>query len=170
MTLNKLFILISLVGLCCFACTQESEERITEPILKDAIRTKSIIIPEPPAAFEDVLKVVEEMPLFGDCKTKECSDLKLIEYLYSNLEYPKEAKEVGMEGRVYIKFIIEKDGSVSNVHLTRGTRSALDEAALAVIKDLSKIDKAFQPGKQSGQKVKVMYTVPISFKLEGKSV
>lgn len=169
MPLNKFFILLSIV-LTCIACTQESDEQIAEPIVKDATLSKSIVKPEAPAAFADAFKIVEEMPLFGDCTTKECSDEKLIEYLYSNLKYPKGAMEAGLEGRVYIQFIVEKDGSVSNAHLARGVGGGLDEAAIAVIRDMNKIDNAFQAGKQRGQKVKVMYTIPISFKIEGKSI
>ncbi len=170
MTFSKLYFLLSFLGLCCISCSQYSEEQISEPIIKEAVKTKSIVKNEPPAAFEDAFKIVEEMPLFGDCKTKKCSDEKLIDYLYSNLDYPKEAMEAGIEGRVYIQFIVEKDGSVSNVHLARGIGGGLDEAALTVIKEMNKLDKVFQAGKQRGQKVKVMYTIPISFKLEDKSI
>jgi protein TonB len=83
-------------------------------------------------------------------------------YIVKNLKYPELAKEKGIEGRVFVSFIIEKDGSISNVKILRGIGGGCDEAAVEMIKNMPK----WKPGTQRGKPVRVQFNLPIKFELE----
>jgi protein TonB len=83
-------------------------------------------------------------------------------YIHKNLKYPEAAKEKGIEGRVFVSFIIEKDGSISNVKILRGIGGGCDEAAVEMIKNMPK----WKPGTQRGKPVRVQFNLPIKFELE----
>ena len=87
---------------------------------------------------------------------------KLMEFIGNNVVYPKEAIEAGIEGRVFVEFYIEKDGTVSDAKVLRGIGYGCDEEALRVIGLMPK----WYPGKQRGKAVRVRYTLPINFKLD----
>lgn len=80
-------------------------------------------------------------------------------FLQKNLRYPEMAQEIGVQGKVFVSFVIEKDGSVSDVKLTRGIGAGCDEEALRVIKKSPK----WRPGIQNAQRVRVRYNMPLSF-------
>ena len=106
-----------------------------------------------------VYQIVEEMPQFPGGETK------LMEYIAKNLTYPQEAKDKGIDGRVFVAMVIEKDGSVSNVKVLRGIGGGCDEEAVRVISALPK----WKPGKMNGEPVRVSYQIPINFKLQEKA-
>lgn len=83
-------------------------------------------------------------------------------YIQKNLIYPEKAKAEGIEGRVFITFTIEKDGSVSNVKILRGIGGGCDEAAKEVVEKMPK----WKPGTQRGKPVRVQFNLPIKFELE----
>jgi TonB family protein len=86
----------------------------------------------------------------------------LDEFIKKNIKYPAEAKEKGIQGKVYIQFVVEKDGSVTNVIVRRGANNALlDAEAMRVVK----LMPAWKPGTMRGKKVRVRYTLPITFSL-----
>jgi len=85
----------------------------------------------------------------------------LMKYLGSNTKFPQIAKENGIQGRVFIQFVIDKKGKVTNVEVVRGVDPYLDKEALRVVKGMP----SWKPGKQRGKAVKVSYIVPINFKL-----
>ncbi|MFT4567535.1 MAG: protein TonB [Saprospiraceae bacterium] len=123
--------------------------------------------PPPPAPdVEEIFKVVEQMPLFGGCTDKACSDKKLIQFLYKSLKYPAIARENGVEGRVYIQFVVERDGKVTDGKIVRDIGAGCGEAALKVVNSMNDLAQAWKPGKQRGQSVRVLYTLPVTFKLE----
>ena len=107
---------------------------------------------------DGVYQIVEEMPSFPG------GDQKLMEYIANNINYPQEARDKGIEGRVFIRMVIEKDGSVSNVKLLRGIGGGCDEEAERVIKSMPK----WKPGMMKGEPVPVSYQIPINFKLAEK--
>ena len=111
-----------------------------------------------PLSQPDVFDKVDEMPHFPDGMAG------LMQYLSTNVRYPKDAKESGTQGRVIVSFIIEKDGSISNAKVAKPTYSSLDEEALRVVSNMPK----WTPGKQNGQAVRVKYSVPVSFRLGNK--
>ena len=116
------------------------------------IPATSIVTEEPePPFFGDI---VEEMPAFpGGSK-------KLLEYLMENIHYPDEP-EVCAQGRVVVSFIVEKDGSISDVKTVKGIHPSFDEEAVRVVKSMPK----WKPGMCNGEPTRVKYTVPITFQL-----
>lgn len=104
----------------------------------------------------DVFLSVEENPEFPG------GPAKLLEYIQKNLEYPEAARENEIQGRVFVGFIVEEDGSVSNVKILRGIGYGCDEEAIRLADSLPK----FKPGKQRGKPIRVQYTLPIVFKLK----
>ncbi|WP_101543628.1 M56 family metallopeptidase [Bacteroides cutis] len=116
---------------------------------------KDTIIPTP----EDVVfEVVEVMPEFPNGGMPG-----LMKYLGKNVKYPIEAHANNIEGRVVVHFIVNKDGSISNVGLTRSVDPLLDKEAIRVISSMPK----WKPGMQRGKAVRVKYTVPVMFRLQG---
>ena len=82
-------------------------------------------------------------------------------YIHKNLKYPELAKEKGIEGRVFVTFTIEKDGSISNILVKRAIGGGCEEAAVEMIKNMPK----WKPGKQRGKPVRFQFTLPIKFEL-----
>lgn len=104
---------------------------------------------------EQAFIAVEEMPEFPG------GESALIAHIAKNTKYPGIARENNIEGRVFISFVVEKDGSISDAKVIRGIGGGCDEEALRVIKALPR----FKPGKQNGRAVRVQYNVPVNFKL-----
>jgi len=89
----------------------------------------------------------------------------MIKYLVSNIKYPEEAKKNGITGTVFVQYIVEKDGTVSNAKVLQGIGSGCDEEALRVVKAMPK----WIPGKDDNNKtVRVQFNLPIKFSLEEK--
>jgi len=105
---------------------------------------------------EPIFFIVEDMPEFPG------GELALRKYIANNIKYPPEAQEKGVQGKVYVTFVVSKDGSVANCKIARGVGPSLDKEALRVVNSLPK----WSPGKQRGQAVNVSYTVPINFVLQ----
>ena len=104
----------------------------------------------------EIFTIVEEMPDFPG------GTQKLAEYLAKNIKYPQMARESGIQGRVFISFVVEPDGSVSNVNVMRSLGGGCDEEAVRVVKSMPK----WKPGKQRGKPVRVSYILPVNFKLQ----
>ncbi|MBI3135031.1 MAG: energy transducer TonB [Bacteroidetes bacterium] len=85
----------------------------------------------------------------------------LDDFIKKNIKYPAEAKEKGIQGKVYVQFVVEKDGSVTNVIVRRGANALLDAEAVRVVK----LMPAWKPGTMRGKKVRVRYTLPVVFTL-----
>ena len=85
-----------------------------------------------------------------------------MKYLYENTKYPVVAQENGVQGRVTVQFVVEKDGSISDVHVLRGVDPSLDKEAVRVVKSMPR----WTPGKQNGITVRVNYRVPVLFRLQ----
>ncbi len=119
---------------------------------------EEITQPEPPKHEEEnkVFDVVEEMPSFPG------GAAALNAWLRDNLRYPVVAAENGIEGKVIVRFVVGKDGSISNVSIARSADASLDKEALRVVKAMPK----WNPGKQNGSSVNVNFTVPVTFKLQ----
>ena len=107
-----------------------------------------------------VYDVVEEMPQFPG------GTIALMTYLATNLRYPKEAEQKGLQGRVITSFVVEPDGSISNAHVVKSVSPALDREALRMVNAMPK----WTPGKQGGQPMRVKYTIPIVFRIEGDTL
>lgn len=103
-----------------------------------------------------VFDVVEEMPQFPGGSSG------LFQYLSESIIYPEEAKIKGIEGRVILTFVVETDGSISNVNIVKSVDSALDAEAIRVVATMPR----WIPGRIDGVTIRVKYTVPVTFKLE----
>ena len=104
---------------------------------------------------EEFFMVVENMPEFPG------GDLGLMKFIQKNVKYPAIAKEYNITGKVYVSFIVDKQGKVTNVKIVRGVDKNLDGEALRVVSALPN----YKPGKQRGKPVRVMFTIPINFTL-----
>lgn len=89
-------------------------------------------------------------------------NMAILQFITQNLKYPVTAMEQGVQGRVVVEFVVEKDGSMSNVKVVRSVDSDLDKEAVRVIKGLSK----FTPGTKNGQPVRARYMLPITFRMD----
>jgi protein TonB len=90
-------------------------------------------------------------------------DQALMSYLSKHINYPPMAAENNIQGKVILQFVVEKDGKVGEVKVARSVDKDLDREAVRVVKTLPK----FTPGRQNGQAVRVWYTLPVTFKLQG---
>jgi TonB family protein len=85
----------------------------------------------------------------------------LMQFLRQEVKYPKEAEEKGLQGRVVVRYIIEKDGSISEVEIVKSVNEYLDAEAIRVVNAMPK----WKPGKQKGEPVRVKFTLPVTFRL-----
>ena len=124
----------------------------------EVLKAKEVIAePEPPKVEETkVFDVVEEMPQFPG------GQAALLEYLAKNIKYPVVAEENGIQGKVIVTFVVERDGSITDVKVVKSVDPSLDKEASRVVKSMPK----WQPGKQNGSAVRVKYTVPVQFRLQ----
>ena len=128
----------------------------------EAVRSEiAVAAPPPPPAPKPevatkVFDVVEEMPSFPGGQGA------LMQYLASNIKYPVVAQENGVQGRVIVSFVVERDGSISDVKVARSVDPSLDREAQRVVKSMPR----WSPGKQNGSTVRVKYTVPVVFRLQ----
>lgn len=150
-------------SLAFFACSSpENDINVTEkPILtteeKSAETVETKATTEQQKNIDDtvVFVVVEEMPVFKG------GNEELFKFLGNNIKYPKKAKDAKIQGRVFVNFIVEKDGEVTNINVLRGIGSGCDEEAIRVINSMPN----WTPGKQRGEYVRVSYNLPIKFAL-----
>ncbi len=118
---------------------------------------ETIAQPEPPKEEETkVFDVVEQMPSFPGGPSA------LFEYLSKNIKYPVVAEENGIQGRVIVSFVVERDGSITDVRVVKSVDPSLDKEAQRVVKSMPR----WIPGKQNGSAVRVKYTVPVTFRLQ----
>ncbi len=137
----------------------EDEKIIDKPVLLlDPELDVDIVIEieeELEPVIEVVFDVVEETPEFiGGIE-------KLYEYLSNNINYPEQAKENGIQGKVFVQFVVWKDGTIKDVKVVKGTHKLLDKEALRVITKMP----VWKPGKQRGKNVNARFTLPIKFRI-----
>ena len=152
-------------SLAFFACSSPEIEEdmpvvITEEPAKEPTEEK-VVMPMPyeqpqtvPEA--EIFAVVEEMPTFpGGVE-------ELYKYLGANIKYPEQAKDDNIQGRVFVNFVVEKDGEITNVKILRGIGGGCDEEAIRVVSSMPK----WKPGTQRGKNVRVAYNLPIKYSLK----
>lgn len=122
------------------------------------VHKDEIIVEEksPEPVKEEIFTAVEQMPQFPG------GEAELLKYIASHIKYPTMAAENNIQGRVVVKFVVNKNGKVGDVVVVRGKDPDLDKEAVRVVKTLPD----FIPGKMNGQAVSVWYTLPINFKLQ----
>ena len=138
------------------AFTVEGNDEVGGAVLK---AKEDIAAPEPPKHVVEETKiftVVEQIPMYPG------GDAALMGYLRDNIKYPTVAAENGVQGRVVVGFVVERDGSITDVNILRGVDPSLDREAMRVVKSMPR----WNPGKQNGSAVRVKYQVPVSFRLQ----
>ena len=146
----KLFMVLPIVAILLVAFSSCGKTNKTQDALTE-------LVPPPPPPADQLFKEVDEMPQFNG------GDAALLKYIAENTTYPEEAKKNGIAGKVIVKLVVEKDGSVSNVGLGKSANSLLDAEAVRVVSTLPRFEK---PGKKAGETVRVQYMIPISFTLK----
>jgi protein TonB len=113
--------------------------------------------------------VVESVPIFPGCEDKQtneekraCFQQQIMRFVGQNFNFPEMAKQMGIQGRVYVQFVIEKNGSISNAEVVRGVDPLLDDEAMRVVNQLPKLT----PAKQRGKPVRMSFVLPINAKLQ----
>lgn len=133
--------------------TTDDTGPMTVPMV-DILTAPTIVEPTP--TEEELIGIVEQQAEFPGGVTE------LMKYLRDNLKYPEIAKEGTIQGRVVLRFVVEKDGSVSNISILKSVHELLDKEAIRVTKGM----KNWSPGKQGGRSVRSYFTLPVNFKLE----
>ena len=142
----------------------ENDADVEESTIQDSDDTQAAVevkytavqVEEEEVEEQEIFQVVEEMPEFpggmGEC----------MKWLSKNMKYPTISQENGVQGRVIVQFVVNKDGSIVDPVVVRGVDPYLDKEALRVIAMMPK----WKPGKQRGKAVRVKYTVPVMFRLQ----
>jgi protein TonB len=138
-----------------FATVDEVKETVQDEAVVEVVEQPKEEVVE--AAPEEVFLVVEEMPSFGSGDANAFRS-----YVSANMRYPEVAAENGIQGRVFVQFVVESDGRLTNVKVIRGVDPALDKEAIRVVEGSPK----WNPGKQRGKPVRVSFTFPITFVLQ----
>ncbi|PDH43748.1 MAG: energy transducer TonB [Flavobacteriales bacterium MED-G15] len=152
----------------------EDEEEVEETVIEstetdqeEIIEVDDIDVEEEDDDLSVLFAVTEDIPLFPGCekvkksKRRQCFQEKINRHIVKNFRYPEIAQEMGIQGRVYISFIIDKQGNIIAV-TPRGPDKNLEKEAKSIIDALPKMI----PGKQRGRPVRVPYSIPITFKLQ----
>ncbi len=123
--------------------------------LETSVTTQQDMIPVA-VEKEEIRTFVEEMPLYFG------GDTERMKFLAGNMVYPQQATESGIQGTVYVQFVVDSKGNIINVQVLRGIGGGCDEEAVRVVKMMP----SWHPGRQNGQSVPVLFTMPVVFKLQ----
>jgi protein TonB len=150
----------------------EDEEEVEETVIESTETTQEEVIEDVEVLEEDLdvdvpFAIIEDVPLFPGCENvkkserRKCFQDKIQRHIAKNFRYPEIAQEMGIQGRVYVQFIISKDGSITGIQ-TRGLDKNLEKEANRIISKLPKMI----PRKQRGRAVRVPFSIPINFRLQ----
>ena len=150
----------------------EDEEEVEETVIESTETTQEEVIEDVEVLEEDLdadvpFAIIEDVPLFPGCENvkkserRKCFQDKIQRHIAKNFRYPEIAQEMGIQGRVYVQFIISKDGSITGIQ-SRGPDKNLEKEANRIISKLPKMI----PGKQRGRAVRVPFSIPINFRLQ----
>lgn len=176
------FILLTVLTFSCGvrkAQIAQEEKPVEQPVATEVPQENTLEekpAPVPPADRDDkeeIFLVVEDMPRFPGCEDisgtksdkKDCANQKMLEYIYSNIQYPQEARKAGVEGICIVNFIISKNGSVKNAKVLRDPGSGIGAEALRVVNSMNENGIRWIPGKQRGKPVDTRFNLPVKFSL-----
>ncbi len=146
----KLAVALVALNLVFFACSG--------PVQKDDVVATTQNIEESIPIDNEIFTIVEQMPEYPG------GNEQLINYLATNINYPQQAKDKGIQGRVFINFIVKKDGSIDSIKVIKGIGEDCDKEAVRVISNMPN----WKPGMQRGKAINVSYNIPIKFTLDNK--
>lgn len=151
----------------------EDEEEIEETVIEstetsqeeEIVEVEDVIVEEVEEDVDVPFAVIEDVPVFPGCENESdkraCFNKMMQKHISKNFRYPEIAQEMGIQGRVSVMFVIQKDGSIGNVRM-RGPDKNLEKEAARIIGKLPKMT----PGKQRGRAVRVPFSIPITFRLQ----
>lgn len=151
----------------------EDEEEVEETIIEstetsqdeEIIEVEDVVVDEMEEDLDVPFSVIEDVPVFPGCEKesdkRSCFNKMIQKHISKNFRYPEIAQEMGVQGRVNVMFVIQKDGSIGGVRM-RGPDKNLEKEAARIIDKLPKMT----PGKQRGRAVRVPFSIPITFKLQ----
>ena len=152
----------------------EDEEEVEETVIESTETNEDEIVEVEEVEIEEELDdvdvpfaVIEDVPIFPGCERvkkserRDCFQEQMNKHIRKNFRYPEIAQEMGIQGRVYVNFIISKDGSITNIRM-RGPDKNLEKEAQRIISKLPNMT----PGKQRGRAVRVPFSIPITFRLQ----
>ena len=150
----------------------EDEEEIEETIIESTETDQEEIVEEVEVVEEDLdldvpFAIIEDVPLYPGCERvpksqrRDCFQKEIQKHINKNFRYPEIAQEMGIQGRVFVQFTMQRDGTISGIR-TRGPDKNLEKEANRIISKLPRMT----PGKQRGRPVRVPFSIPITFKLQ----
>ncbi|MFV1448099.1 energy transducer TonB [Maribacter sp. HS] len=151
----------------------EDEEEVEETVIEstetsqeeEIVEVEDVVVEEIEEDVDVPFAVIEDVPVFPGCENESdkraCFNKMIQKHIGKNFRYPEIAQEMGVQGRVSVMFVIQKDGSIGNVRM-RGPDKNLEAEAARIISKLPKMT----PGKQRGRAVRVPFSIPINFKLQ----
>ncbi|WP_396632213.1 energy transducer TonB [Maribacter sp. R86514] len=151
----------------------EDEEEVEETVIEstetsqeeEIVEVEDVVVDEIEEDVDVPFAVIEDVPVFPGCENESdkraCFNKMIQKHIGKNFRYPEIAQEMGVQGRVSVMFVIQKDGSIGNVRM-RGPDKNLEKEAARIIGKLPKMT----PGKQRGRAVRVPFSIPINFKLQ----
>ncbi len=152
----------------------QDEEEVEETVIEstetsndEIIEVDDVDIEEEEEDINVPFAIIEDVPIFSGCekvskdKRRDCFQDQMNKHIKRNFRYPEIAQEMGIQGRVYVSFIIDKDGSINNITM-RGPDQNLEKEAQRIISKLPQMI----PGKQRGRAVRVPFSIPITFRLQ----
>jgi protein TonB len=138
--------------------TMESQDNLST-LPNNSLTETEIVVNEKPVE-QVITQPVETVPIFIVVEEQPFLN-GMYEFLSQNIKYPEEAKELGIQGKVFVTFVVEKDGTIADVKILRGIGGGCDEEAVRVVKSMPK----WNPGKQRGEAVRVQFNLPVKFTL-----
>lgn len=159
------------------APTVTDQEDVATPAIDTVMYSEPAPRVSPPVVENDpneIIKVPDQMPRFPGCELLDvdlkeksvCATQHLLDYLYREIDYPALARANGIEGMAVVQFVVEPDGSISEIKLLRDPGAGCGKAAVRVVKQMNKMGEKWTPGRQRGRPVRVLYTLPVKFKLK----
>ncbi|MGB0778853.1 MAG: energy transducer TonB [Flavobacteriaceae bacterium] len=150
----------------------EDEEEVEETVIEstETDQEEIVEIVEVEEVEEDIdvpFAVIEDVPIYPGCEKvpksqrRTCFQEQINKHIRKNFRYPEIAQEMGIQGRVYVQFVIAKDGAITNIRM-RGPDKNLEKEAQRIISKLPQMT----PGKQRGRAVRVPFSIPITFRLQ----
>ncbi|NHF58360.1 energy transducer TonB [Flavobacteriaceae bacterium TP-CH-4] len=151
----------------------EDEEEVEETVIEstetsqeeEIVEIDDVEVEEVEEDVDVPFAVIEDVPIFPGCEgesdKRACFQSMMQKHISKNFRYPEIAQEMGVQGRVSVMFVIQKDGSIGNIRM-RGPDKNLEKEAARIIGKLPKMT----PGKQRGRAVRVPFSIPITFKLQ----
>ena len=151
----------------------EDEEEVEETVIEstetsqeeEIVEVEDVVVEEVEEDIDVRFAVIEDVPVFPGCENEKdkraCFNSMIQKHIGKNFRYPEIAQEMGVQGRVSVMFVIQKDGSIGNIRM-RGPDKNLEAEAARIIGKLPKMT----PGKQRGRAVRVPFSIPINFKLQ----